>query len=63
MNLAISTTNLYLFNFQESVIKDEQVNLRCISTNDKLPMNEIRECTIDETNNFRVVIVSIEWLH
>ena len=58
MNLAIGATNLHVFNFQETVIKNEKINLACISTHDKVMLNVIRDFTKDESNDVRAIIVS-----
>ena len=58
MNLAIGATNLHVFNFQETVIENEKINLACISTHDKVMLNEIRDFTKDETNDVSAIIVS-----
>ena len=58
MNMAIGTTNLHLFNFQEAAIENKKINLACISTHDKIMLDKITDFTRDETNFVSAVIVS-----
>ena len=60
INVAIDSTTLHLFKLQETASAEEEIDLTCISTHDKISMSHITELAREKTSGFKVIIVSIQ---
>ena len=60
INVAIDSTTLHLFKFQETTTAKEKIDLTAISTHDKIPLSHITELIKEKSTGFKVIIVSTQ---
>ena len=60
INVAIDSTKLHLFKFQETASAEENIELTSISTHEKIPLSHIIELTRESSTSLKVIIVSIQ---